>query len=241
MWESLSHLECDPLRSPSVAQEAPGCLYRHWQNRSYVEEMRGSVGERDPRSRLGGGGRQGCDKDRRWQMQTTWWRRRRRTIIVCMYIHRHRSAMRHSTIIHDTRFLSTKHDAAATNVLARGSFVASHRGPDVAVFVLVCRVCRVVVVPARIDICESMSVKPEEVGDRLDRRGESRRQWASRDDDLLVNSLTVSLRRGNLSGNSSRGRSRECIPGEKKRREEEEKDSRKRKEIPPRDFDSNRS
>lgn len=64
-----------------------------------------------------GEGLRGCDEDGRRQMQTTRWRRRR-AIIVCMY--RRRSAMRHSTIIHDTqRFLGTTQPPQTSRHAAR--------------------------------------------------------------------------------------------------------------------------
>lgn len=193
------------LLARRLSRRRPPRAYRHWQNRSSVEEMRGSV-------RSGGGG---TTRVRRGRTATD------ADDAVAAATSHHRvyvpSPLCNATFDHNTRHTTfPQHDAAATNVPARGSFVASHRGPDVAVFVLVRRV-RVVVVPRRIDIyvCMrfSMSVDDEEVGDRVDRRGESRRQWTCRDD-LSTQSLTVGdVFPSSIPSGNSRGRSCECILG----------------------------
>lgn len=157
---SLVHIVRDPLRSPSVAAGGSHVAIDTDRTEQFRRNARGS--ERYPSpirgleagatrtdddrcGRRGGGGGDGeGDGHHR----------------VC----RRRSAMRHST--HNTRRTFPQHDAAATNVPAR-SFVASHRAavptsPSLFSTVAYGR-CR----PARIDICDSMSVDNEEVGDRV--------------------------------------------------------------------------
>lgn len=208
--ESLSfHIVVrDPLRSPSVAQEAPACLSTLTEQTFRGRNAR--VGE----IRVDRGLRE-CDEDGRRQMQTTRWRRRRRrqrrrlassvcaaaVLFLC-----------NATFDHNTRHAFPQHDAAATNVPAR-SFVASHRAAvstSPSLFSAVA--CTVVVVPLEsiyVIRCRSTTRK---VGDRV--ADEANRPDSERAE-TISQSLSVDgfprLSVGNLSGNS-RGASRECIP-----------------------------
>lgn len=186
-----------------LSRRRPPRAHRHWQNRRSVKEMRGSersesIGDyagatrtdSDRCRRRGGGG--GGDRHH-----------------PCVPPPFSFSAMRHSTIIHDTRFLSTTQPPQTSRHarLSRRHRAAVSTSPSLFSGRRVYGRCRL----ARIDICDSMSVDNEESRRPGSRRSESPRQWASRNDPLsryLSTRLpSPSIRRESV-GEFSRAKSR---------------------------------